>query len=118
MVGFHQILAIDIPYIGCEDDVWGVFCEVKLLFMFSFNSFWPRQHGWHFPDDIFKWIFLNENIWILIKILSNFFHRGPINKTPALIQIMAWHRPGDKPLSEPMLTQFTDTYMQHYGATS
>ena len=25
---------------------------------------------------------------------------------------MAWHQPGDKPLSEPMLTNFTDTYMK------
>ena len=28
---------------------------------------------------------------------------GPINSFPALVQIMAWRRPGDKPLSEPML---------------
>ena len=28
---------------------------------------------------------------------------------------MAWRRIGDKPLSEPMLTQFTDAYMRHYG---
>ena len=26
-----------------------------------------------------------------------------INKIPALVQIMAWRRPGDKPLSEPVL---------------
>ena len=29
--------------------------------------------------------------------------KGPINNIPALVQIMAWHRPGDKPLSEPMM---------------
>ena len=28
---------------------------------------------------------------------------GPINNIPALVQIMAWRRPGDKPLSEPMM---------------
>ena len=28
---------------------------------------------------------------------------------------MAWCRIGDKPLSEPMLTQFTDAYMPHKG---
>ena len=27
---------------------------------------------------------------------------APINNIPALVQIMAWRRPGDKPLSEPM----------------
>ena len=26
----------------------------------------------------------------------------PINNIPAMVQIMAWRRPGDKPLSEPM----------------
>ena len=29
--------------------------------------------------------------------------KGPINNNPALVQIMAWRRPGDKPLSETML---------------
>ena len=33
---------------------------------------------------------------------SSFFPKGPINK-PALVQIMAWRRPGDIPLSEPMM---------------
>ena len=28
---------------------------------------------------------------------------------------MAWRRTGDKPLSEPMLTQFTDAFMRHQG---
>ena len=28
---------------------------------------------------------------------------------------MAWRRIGDKPLSESMLTQFTDAYMRHKG---
>ena len=29
--------------------------------------------------------------------------QGPIYNIPALVQIMAWRRPGDKPLSEPMM---------------
>ena len=28
---------------------------------------------------------------------------------------MAWRRQGDKPLSEPVLTHSTDTYVQHSG---
>ena len=27
---------------------------------------------------------------------------GPINNILALVQVMAWRRPGDKPLSEPI----------------
>ena len=64
----------------------------------------PRQNGCHFPDNIFKWIFLNENAWISIKISSKFVPKGLINNIPALVQIMAWRRPGDKPLSEPMIS--------------
>ena len=69
----------------------------------SLNTFRPRQDGQHCPDDIFKCIFLNENVSILIKISLKFVRKGPINNIPALVQIMAWHRPGDKPLSEPMM---------------
>ena len=67
------------------------------------NSSSPRQNGRHFTDDIFKCIFLNENVWISIKISLKFVPKGPINNIPALVQIIARHRPGDKPLSVPMM---------------
>ena len=69
------------------------------------NTLRPRQNGRHFPDDIFKWISLIENVWISIEISLNFVPMGPINNIPALVQIMAWRRPGDKPLSEPMMVK-------------
>ena len=52
---------------------------------------------------IFQCIFMNENIWIFIKISLKFVPKGPINNIPALFQIMAWHQSGEKPLSEPRL---------------
>ena len=67
------------------------------------NTSRPRQNGCHFPNDIFKLIFLNENVWVLIKIPLKFVPMGPIKNIPALDQIMAWRRPGDKPLSQPMM---------------
>ena len=67
------------------------------------NTLRPRQDGRHFPDDTFKRIFLNENVRISIKISLKFVHQGPINNNPALVQIRAWRRSGDKPLSEPMM---------------
>ena len=76
------------------------------------NTFRPRQNGRRFPDDIFKCIFLNENIWILIKISLKFVPKWPINSIPTLVQIMAWRGPGDKPLSEPMMVYFVDAYMR------
>ena len=69
------------------------------------NTLRPRQNGRHFPDNIFKSIFLNENIWISINISIKFAPRGPINNIPTLVQVTAWHRPGNKPLSEPMMVR-------------
>ena len=69
------------------------------------NTLRPRQNGRHFPDDIFKWIFLNENVWISITISLNFVPRDPINNIPTLVQVMALCRPGDTPLSETMMVR-------------
>ena len=54
-------------------------------------------------DDIFKCIFLNENVWISNKISLKFIPKSAINNNPALVQTVAWHRLGDKPLSEAMV---------------
>ena len=69
----------------------------------SVNTLRPRWNRRHFADDIFKCIFLNENVWFSIKISLKFIPSGLINNIPTLVQIMAWRRPGDKPLSEPMM---------------
>ena len=73
----------------------------------------PRQNGRHFADDIFKCIFLNENVWIPIKISLKFVPKVPINNIPSLIQIMVWRHPGAKPLSEPMM----DSLLTHICVT-
>ena len=67
------------------------------------NSLRPRRNGRYNADDIFKCIFLKDNVWIPTKIALKFVPKGPINNIPAIIQIMAWRRPGDKSLSEPMM---------------
>ena len=69
---------------------------------FNINILRPTQNMRHFADDIFKCIFLNENVQILIMISLNFIPKGQMNNIPALVQIMAWCQPGDKPLSEPL----------------
>ena len=75
--------------------------------MLRLNTMRPRQNGRHFADDIFKRIFLNENIWIPIKISQKFVPKGSINNVPALIPIIAWRRPNDKPLSELMMVNLS-----------
>ena len=42
----------------------------------DFNSSTPRQNGRHFADDIFKRIFLNEKVSILIRISVKFVPKG------------------------------------------
>ena len=74
--------------------------ELSLL---TYNTLRLRQNGRHLPDDMFECIFLIEGIWISIKISLKFVSKGPIKNIPALVQIMAWRRPGDKPLSEQMM---------------
>ena len=69
----------------------------------GFNTLRPRQNGCHFAGDIFKCIFLNENAWISLKISLKFVPKVRINNIPAMVQIMAWRRSGDKPLFEPMM---------------
>ena len=64
-------------------------------------------------DDVFKRIFFNEDVRISIQISLKFVVKGSIDNNPALVQVMAWRRTGDKPLPEAMMTQFTDAYMRH-----
>ena len=81
---------------------WPCLTSVLFNFLMSLRS---RQNGHHFPDDIFKCIFWNGYVWILIKISLKFVPMDPVNNIPALVQIMAWCLPGDKPLSEPMVVR-------------
>ena len=101
---FVNSFAIDMKYWFQLQFSW-----IAVIF-FSFphaNSFIKtlrlRQNGRHFTDDIFKCIFLDENIWISINISLKLIFKGPVHNIIALVQIMAWHWPSDKPLSEPMM---------------
>ena len=85
-------------FIPCSPPVGGVVCLSlglkkhfggKNLFI-HLNTLRQRENGCHFPDNIFKCIFFNENVWISIKISLKFVPKGLINNIPALVQIMAW----------------------------
>ena len=49
--------------------------------------------------------FLNENVRISLKVSLKFVPDVPIDNIPVLVRRMAWRRPGDKPLSEPMMVR-------------
>ena len=91
--------SIYLRHIGCVItlNLWST------IFIWYFNTLRPRPNGRRNPDDISKCILLNENICIPIKISLKFVPKGHINNIPSLVQIMAWRRPGDKPLFEPMM---------------
>ena len=48
-----------------------------LIFSKWFNILRLRANGRHFPDDIFTCIFLNENVYISIRISLRFLPKGP-----------------------------------------
>ena len=98
---------VEIGDAGWKQNNANKYCEtlnVNSLHINTLRQIWvntlrPRQDGRHYPDDIFN----QENAGILLKISLKFVPKVRINNIPALVQIMAWRRSGDKPLSEPML---------------
>ena len=75
----------------------------KTMHLILINSSFPGQTGRHLVDAIFKCIFFNGKFWIVNTHPPKFVLMDPINNNPPLAQIMAWRRPGDKPLSEPVI---------------
>ena len=59
-------------------------------------------------SNAFSWL---KNVIISIKISLKFVLKGSINNIPTLVQIMAWHWPGDKPLSEQWWLDYRRIYM-------
>ena len=89
-----------------------MFIQGKSIEKIYWIGFWNGKNRWIINQVMgFCWVqlhcpfFLNENIWISIKISPKLVIKGPINNIPALVQIMAWRRPGDKPLSEPIMVR-------------
>ena len=84
------------------------------------NTLRPRQNCHHFANDIFKCIFLNENVWPSLKISLKFVPEVRINNIPALIQAPSHYlnqleqlerlRSEDTPRS-PMITHTIDQFI-------
>ena len=66
------------------------------------------------PQTIFSNAFIsNEDIFTSIKISLKFIPKDPINDKSSLVQMMVWHRAGDRSLSEPMMTWLIEAYACH-----
>ena len=73
--------------VGCLDLPWHIEAETK----------W--QHFW---DDTFRCIFVIRMLQFSYSFTEVHSKGPPIDNTPALVQMMAWHRTGNKPLFELM----------------
>ena len=76
---------------------------MKIYMMCSLNTLRLRHNGRHLVNNIFKCIFLNENFWISNNMSLKCVPLDLIDNMSSLVQIMAWCRISDKPLSEPMM---------------
>ena len=83
-----------------SNELGGSKSQVDSLFLYQIEAEtkWPPFVWRHF-----KCIFLNENVWGLVEIPLKYVPECRIDNKQALVQIMAWCRPGDKPLSKPMM---------------
>ena len=87
---------------------------------------WPVTRKMLLFDDVIMepWkkscIFLNENVCIFIEVLLKFFHWGPVTNKPALVEIIAWCRTSDKPISKDihykLWDEITDPFPNYNGA--
>ena len=59
--------------------------DFQISYQGSYLPIEAETNGRHFLHDIFKCIFLNENVLISIKISLKFVPKGQINNIPALV---------------------------------
>ena len=131
MAQFHGILSCMMVTMACKcillhyshacDDHCYSYCSnallTRLLSSTPINSSLPGQYGRRFADDLFRGNFVNERFCNLILISLKFIPMGTIDNKAALVQVMAWRWIGNKPLPEPMLTQFTDVLINRRPIT-
>ena len=89
-----KMIMFPFQYLSAPWEYWG---QEKMTFSRVFFQFHFRCGGLLYFD-------FNS-----LKIVP----KNSIDKKSALVQIMAWHRTGDKPFSELMSTLFTGAYMSH-----
>ena len=110
---YHYSPHVSVFFGGIFQQLVWCCCRWRVL-----NTLRPRQNGRHFPDDIFKCIFFNANIWISLKISLKFVPEFCINNIAALVQIMAWRQISNKSISEPKVTQINGAHMRHPASMS
>ena len=99
-----------------SDISWVSWCLGSLTSRLFINTLQPGQDGCqfdirHFQIKVHQWKCFNFD-----KISLDSVPKGAIDNKSSLVQVMAWRQIGDKPLHEPMMTQFNDAYMCHQAS--
>ena len=80
--------------------------SAMLLFIQTLTHW--RRDKMNILQTTFSNLFSSKKIFeFRLKISLKFVSNGPINDIPALVQIMAWHRPRDNSLFEPIMVHLT-----------
>ena len=97
----HQVVS-PVTVVHYSSMFSSIFIFHNLVINVSINTLRPRQNGRHFADDIFKCIFLNENVWIPIKISLSLFLRVQLTISQHWFRLWLG---ADQPLSGPMMVR-------------
>ena len=100
-VSFIYVIYVLILYMPILSGCFTCGCLVRDDLIKKYKQIFRRRQ--------FECIFLNENVWISFTISMKCVLKVQINNIPALVQIMAWRRTGDKPSFEPMMTHICVT---------
>ena len=106
----YKKIALDILLLILVVHCWPLYFLYARCRCMQLTHIPPVLNDYYFSD-IFKCIFMNEKLCISIRNSLKFVPTGPNDCTSVLVQVMAWRQTGDKPLSEPIMTQFNDVYM-------
>ena len=92
---------------GCPSMIWFLFHK-QLPFRMCWKchfvlTHWDRDDMDAITQTTFSSAFFWKKMFELWLISLKFAPKGSINNMSALVQIMVWCHPGDKPLSEPMM---------------
>ena len=91
---------------SCIEICFCVFIEISLASHYIHGlTYWCRDKMATISQTTLSNVFLWMKLRILITISLKFVAKDSINNTLSLVQIMAWRRPGDKPLSVPLMAR-------------
>ena len=93
--------------LGSCSDLWNMHDLNLIIWEPTALTHWGRDK----IDAILQTAFSNTISWMKmfefrLKFHWSLFLKVQLTNIPALVQIMAWRRTGDKPLSEPMMTMY------------